>query len=355
MRIRNVKILAFTLIELLVVISIIGLLAGLLLPAIQSARESGRRTTCMNGQRNIATALLQFEASANAFPGWRNSAKIGGSDAVVSWVTKILTQIEEQDLYQKIMNNEAPSIPKIPILRCPSAMLTSNSSARISYVVNGGAVDDFWNETGEPVTYDSNAYNGVFLDRQKFPNIRTSIEEINKLDGTSRTLLLSENLNAGFWITFYVEEVNGVDENRTTSDCDRGGSKGSPDTAEGGVAFCWGKGYPNGAFTSGATPIYSNFARTCDLAGGGMSNLRLPRWINMCVDAPFSDGDWYQSARPSAYHPSVIVAVFCDGHVQTINESVDEIIFVQLMTGSDKQSDARGFIGAAISPSLSDL
>ncbi|MDR1053600.1 MAG: DUF1559 domain-containing protein, partial [Planctomycetaceae bacterium] len=78
MRCRVGKVLAFTLIELLVVISIIALLAGLLLPAIQSARESGRRITCVNSQHNIATALLQVEASVGSFPGWRNKVKIGG-------------------------------------------------------------------------------------------------------------------------------------------------------------------------------------------------------------------------------------------------------------------------------------
>ncbi|MDR1291702.1 MAG: DUF1559 domain-containing protein [Planctomycetaceae bacterium] len=339
------KVLAFTLIELLVVISIIGLLAGLLLPAIQSARESGRRVTCVNSQRNLATALFQVEASVGSFPGWRNSVKIGSDDAVVSWVTKILPQIEEADLYQNIMNNNPTSIPKIPILRCPSATSRSES-ASMNFVVNGGAADDFWNQTDEPVTYDENSYNGVFLDRDKFPKLVSSIEEINKLDGTSRTLLLSENVNAGFWI---------ASDNHKTSNCKRNGDEGSADTAEGAVAFCWGKGYAGGSFSTGMTPIYSPFARTCGLGGSDMTNLRLPRWINTCIDAPFSDGDWYQSARPSSYHAGVVVAMFCDGHSQTISESIEEVIFVQLMTGSDSKSDAKDFIGTAPPPSLSEL
>ena len=51
----------FTLVELLVVITIIGMLVSLLLPAIQSAREAGRKNTCMNNMRNCGLALIQVE------------------------------------------------------------------------------------------------------------------------------------------------------------------------------------------------------------------------------------------------------------------------------------------------------
>src|SRR5580704_1457814 len=62
----------FTLVELLVVISIIGMLVGLLLPAINNARESGRRTVCQNNMRNVSTALINYENSRNMFPGYLN-------------------------------------------------------------------------------------------------------------------------------------------------------------------------------------------------------------------------------------------------------------------------------------------
>ncbi len=63
---------AFTLVELLVVIAIIGMLAALLMPAINSARESARQAQCMNNQRNMALAALQYATAKEYFPGYRD-------------------------------------------------------------------------------------------------------------------------------------------------------------------------------------------------------------------------------------------------------------------------------------------
>jgi prepilin-type N-terminal cleavage/methylation domain-containing protein len=58
----------FTLVELLVVIAIIGTLVGLLLPAVQSAREAGRKTSCINAVRNQGLGMMNFENANKAFP-----------------------------------------------------------------------------------------------------------------------------------------------------------------------------------------------------------------------------------------------------------------------------------------------
>lgn len=62
---------AFTLVELLVVISIMGVLVALLLPAIQAAREAARRTTCLNNQKQVGLAIMEFEMANRHFPAGR--------------------------------------------------------------------------------------------------------------------------------------------------------------------------------------------------------------------------------------------------------------------------------------------
>src|SRR4249920_213830 len=64
----------FTLVELLVVIAIIGVLVGLLLPAIQAARESARRTTCINQMKQLGIALLNYESVKKCLPGGQLSS-----------------------------------------------------------------------------------------------------------------------------------------------------------------------------------------------------------------------------------------------------------------------------------------
>ena len=122
---------AFTLIELLVVIAIIGVLVGLLLPAVQSARESGRRVACVNNLHQIGVALHVYENARREFPvGWQPG---GNTQAEWGWTAEILPMLEQSVLYDSLKVSSItlrdaigdPTIrpllsTSIGLFRCPS-------------------------------------------------------------------------------------------------------------------------------------------------------------------------------------------------------------------------------------------
>jgi prepilin-type N-terminal cleavage/methylation domain-containing protein len=91
---------AFTLVELLVVIAIIGVLVGLLLPAVQSAREAARFTQCKNNLRQLGLATIQFHDAQTAFPPARLRSRNDFDEnacenAQPSWLVRIMPYLEE--------------------------------------------------------------------------------------------------------------------------------------------------------------------------------------------------------------------------------------------------------------------
>lgn len=130
---NNAKRRAFTLIELLVVIAIVAALVGLLLPAVQSAREAARRIACSNNMRQMGIALQSFEAAIGHYPASWLPAPDAGSGNVDGWSaqSQLLPYLEEASLHADIDWNKSynsaflPSgLPlgsaRIPVFLCPS-------------------------------------------------------------------------------------------------------------------------------------------------------------------------------------------------------------------------------------------
>ncbi len=128
---------AFSLVELLVVIGIIGILMALLLPAIQSAREAGRRIQCANNMRQLSLSCLAYVGSLGAFPP-AMEVPTKGSDQDKdpgstykwgpNWAIRILPFCENNGLFQEFDLNKPISDPanaaaratSVPTMLCPS-------------------------------------------------------------------------------------------------------------------------------------------------------------------------------------------------------------------------------------------
>jgi prepilin-type N-terminal cleavage/methylation domain-containing protein/prepilin-type processing-associated H-X9-DG protein len=293
----------FTLVELLVVIAIIGTLMGLLLPAVQSAREAGRRNSCANNLNQLGKAIIAFDGKRQHIPGWRNpnisallnAVQSGTTGPTYSWPVTILPELERRDIYDSAANSLSPaygvlpegSVSSISIFVCPSSPLDSASAPRIAYAANCG---------GENLA-NSQKGMGVFFDRTAIGTPRTiGLDFIGSGDGTSNTLLFSERCGAS------VDRLADWSVNQFA-------------------------GFSLNMASGASTPGFV-------LAG----NAATGKVIN-AIDTTFSIAGLAsaatvnpQTAFPSSNHPGGVNVVFCDGHNQFLRDTIAPNVYSQLMT-----------------------
>jgi prepilin-type N-terminal cleavage/methylation domain-containing protein len=136
---------AFTLVELLVVIAIIGTLVGLLLPAVQAAREAARRTDCGNKIKQLGLAMHTFHDAKGRLPLNGYSAPSQGE---VSGLVRILPQIEQSALYDKIPitgwrpYNTSIGGTVLDRILVPDLICSSETSPRLPHT-NGKAITSY--------------------------------------------------------------------------------------------------------------------------------------------------------------------------------------------------------------------
>ena len=123
MRSRNIAKSGFTLVELLVVISIIGVLVGLLLPAVLAARESARRMDCSNRMKQLGLAMANYESAFRRLPTLRlGSTNPNDPYARIGGLVMILPFLEQQPLFDEMQSS-------IQIVHSASSRINEGSSS----------------------------------------------------------------------------------------------------------------------------------------------------------------------------------------------------------------------------------
>ncbi len=324
----------FTLVELLVVITIIGILIGLLLPAVNSAREAARRTQCSNNIRNLALASLQHEAANGILPsggwgwGWIGDPDKGyGMTQPGGWTYSVLPYLDQRNLHdmQSGLTGAARAAAAWALIQTPLAMLNCPSRRQLKL----------------------------------YPTWMTSASNFcspNLAGGSTPTPLLVNKTDYGCNAGDVVNEPGGVGFTGSSAGYN---SDAGPGTYADGVSAAglakWKKfstpsdpAYESGViYEASAIKIahitdgpsntyligekhlivdnYDNGADNGDNENAMMGfNEDIGRWSGPSVGSPHQDAPNDQDENNfGSAHPSGFGMSFCDGHIQVISYSID--------------------------------
>ena len=328
----------FTLVELLVVIAIIGTLVGLLLPAVQSAREAARRSACSNNMKQLGLTLLNFESTRKRLPA-ASDRTAGSSTGLVggsySWVTMVLPFLEETNLYNTLSGSSSRFANPIsstavvnqqtalPQLVCPSYAEDKQAATVAGVGTTGCGVNNYKAMAG--VGYNATSYlpdSGVggqgggaitvqywepFRADVAGPYAGVSLAQV--ADGTSKTFALAETrekTNAA-WID---------------------GARAHVTAANGqtGVGHNW-----------SANKWWNLTAQTAAPANSALLENKPTgqNWGGYGGSAPTG------VYGPSSYHQgNIVMHVYVDGHVGQVTNEIDSQLYYGLSTRGDSEAIA---------------
>ncbi len=312
---------AFTLVELLVVIAIIGILIGMLLPAVQQVREAARRTDCSNQIRQLALASHNYEGTFQSFPA--GSVFVADVNTNISPHASLLPFMEQNNLFNLVdftvaynhANNVNATLEQVPGLLCASNVLElpEGLGGRNNYYGNAG-VQILHNGVPAPDPADPNhnmpASDGIFF-------VESDISFNDILDGSSNTALFSE---------------------RVTGDGSNGVSSPKSDTYMPGT-------YPNTPDEALADAIAVDVN---DLTKQGNSNVGAP-WLRSYhsttrywhVNTPNGISAMYPPGRimttASSYHPGGVHVSSADGSARFVIDSIELQVWRNFGSRNDGQ------------------
>jgi prepilin-type N-terminal cleavage/methylation domain-containing protein/prepilin-type processing-associated H-X9-DG protein len=335
----------FTLVELLVVIAIIGTLVALLLPAVQAARESARRNTCINNMKQLHLALTSYDTQLRKLPGYvnelfnANAQKTGNPPQVpgdqgrrASWIVMTFPYMEQQALWDDWSTKFGgqPLAPGIEGLTCPSDPPEIPGEPWSNYVGNAGRGFSDVTRQGEMPDNLENAADGVFVDDNKNPNFgptdgrephprpQMSLGYVQSNDGTSKTMLVSENLHA--WYYTYgrdASEGNQIEDMKHL------------------FGFVW-KNVTNSSPQQPADVERINGDRYYDKRTPPSSMFQFSDPPPQPSDQPGQSSESY--GYPSSNHPGGVNVAFCGGQIVFVPETIDPLVYGQLMTSNRNRS-----------------
>ncbi len=327
--------LGFTLIELLVVIAIIALLVGLLLPAVQRARATARQVECINNLKQLGVAFHNYAGARTDAALPRIGIPLGKDGELLSWAATILPYVEQSNVWDLIVENPGSPPPSvvIPVYTCPDDTSAYGKPGGLSYVVNMGycgrskiggvgvlpgfLLKPSWVSATSPLsliitnsheikTSDGGFGTGVFWSDRDL-----HLGDITNGDGTSNTLMATENLYAGSWTQQVIYSNPGV-------------PAASPGVA--GVAFGIGD---DGIQLEGESSAGNDIAFPTSLK---IISTELQHYkINAGANHPAGASEGALPA-PNSRHTGGVNVLWCDGHVSFMNENIDAFEYARAIT-----------------------